>query len=268
MDRTFDSLTQAGSGDPILLLDWTPWQSSVLADALAEKYRVISIEPPSDAGSPGTVDDTAEAVVQVAESAGLVPAPHLYRHGGMTGERRPCILVGVSLGADVALRVALLRPESVAALVLVSPLCVEPALYVQETGPWNTPELAAGAMLTDSRFRGNDGLLPDAGRTATLSALAERWRTPLDDGDTDAADLLPGVDCATLAVFGQEDRLVSRGAGGVWKERVPNGNVCYVYDAGHAIVVERPGALVNVVLDFVQRRETFIVENRSFLVNP
>ena len=236
------SYTEAGRGDPVLLLDWIPWQSPVLADALAGRYRVVSVQPPSDAGIFATADDAASAAAQVAEAAGL----DSYS------------LAGASLGADVALRLALLRPGAVSALVLASPLCVEPAM----PRPWHTPELAAAAMLAHPEDSSNAP--PDAGRTATLSALAERWRTSGGNADS----LLAGVTCATLAVFGQEDRLVSREAGGIWKERVPNGNVCYIYDAGHAIAVERPDALVNVVLDFVERRETFIVENRSSLINP
>ena len=234
--------TETGRGDPVLLLDWTPWQSPVLVDALSRKYRVVSVEPPADAGLFPTVDDAASSVAQVAESAGL----------------NSYALVGASLGADVALRVALLRPGSVATLALVSPLCVEPTLPC----PWNTPELAADAMLAHPE--GSANAPADAGRTATLAALDEQWQS----SGGEVAGLLPGVACATLAVFGQEDRLVSRRAGGVWKERVPNCSICYVYDAGHAIAVERPEALVNVVLDFIERRETFIVENRSFLVNP
>lgn len=106
--------------------------------------------------------------------------------------------------------------------------------------------------------------LPDSVRTAALAALAEQWRNMGDD----AADLLPSLSCATLSVFGQEDRLVSREAGGLWKGQVPNCNICYVYDAGHAVAVDRPDALANVVADFMERRETFIVENRSSLINP
>ena len=183
-----------------------------------------------------------QAAAQVAEAAGL----DSYS------------LVGVSLGADVALRLALLRPGAVAALVLASPLCVEPNVPRQ----WNTPEMAAPAMLAHPENSANAPL--DAGWTATLSALAERWRTSGSNADS----LLPGVACATLVALGQEDRLVSREAGGIWKGRVPNGNVCYIYDAGHAIAVERPDALVNVALDFLERRETFIVESRSSLINP
>ncbi len=229
--------SESGRGAPVLLLDWTPWESSALADALAARYRLISVAPP-DAG--GSVQDTAEAVAEVA--AGL----------------NSYALVGVSLGADVAFRLALSRPDSVTALAVVSPAGIAPAAPL----PWDTAARAAEAMLAHPESAA--ATPPDSGRTAALAALAERWR--ISDGA--AASLLPGLSCATLAVFGQEDRLVSREAGRAWKERVPNCNVCYVYDAGHAIAVERPEALVSVIMDFVERRETFVVENRSSLINP
>jgi pimeloyl-ACP methyl ester carboxylesterase len=235
--------SEAGQGDSLVLLDWTPWQTSVLADALAEKYRVLSIEPPAGgSGSGGTAQDVAAQAATVAEAAGL----------------ESYTLVGASLGADVALNVALVRPASVAALVLASPTCVEPGAALS----WSTPELAMQAMLAHPEDAAQTP--PDAGRTAVLAALAERWKA----GYGDIANLLSGLSCAALVVLGQEDRLVSRRAGGVWKERVPNCSVCYVYDAGHAIHVDRPDALINVALDFAERRETYIVENRSSLINP
>ena len=230
------------SGSPVVLLDWTPWQSSVLADALAVRYRVISIEPPEDDGLTASARSAAEEVASVAEAARL----DSYS------------LVGVSLGADVAFWSALLCPESVTTLALVSPTCVAPAVSLS----WDTPSEAANVMFAHPETASTN--LPDFGRTAGLATLAKRWRSP----EGDAAVLLPDLGCATLAVFGQEDRLVSREAGGVWKERAPNCNVCYVYDAGHAVAMDRPDALVNVVMDFMERRETFIVENRSSLINP
>ena len=233
---------ESGSGSPVVLLDWTPWQSSVLADALAVRYRVISIEPPEDDGLTASAQSAAEGVASAAEAAGL----DSYS------------LVGVSLGADVAFRLALLCPEALTALALVSPTCIAPALSLS----WNTPAQAADAMLAHPETASTGA--PDASRTARLAALAKRWGST----EVDAANILPDLACATLAVFGQEDRLVSREAGGVWKERAPNCNVCYVYDAGHAVAVDRPDALVNVVLDFLERRETFVVENRSSLINP
>jgi len=233
---------ESGSGSPVVLLDWTPWESSVLADALAVNYRVISIEPSDDDSEAPSAQIASEAVAAVAEAAGL----DSYS------------LVGVSLGADIAFRLALARPETVTALALVSPTCIAPA----ESPNWDTPAQAADAMLAHPETASTN--LPDSGRTEGLAALAKHWRS----AECDAASMLPDLACATLAVFGQEDRLVSREAGGVWKERAPNCNICYVYDAGHAVAVDRPDALVNVVMDFLERRETFVVENRSSLINP
>ena len=234
--------SQSGTGEPAVLLDWTPWQTGALADALASRYWVISIEPPDVGHLPSSPQDTAEAVAAVAGAA----LADSYS------------LIGVSLGADVAFRLALLRPASVTALALVSPSCVEP----RRPQPRTTPEQAANLMLAHPETAAQPP--PDPGLTEVLAALAERWLAE----DQDAVGLLPNLICATLAVFGQEDRLVSREAGQVWKEQVPNCNVCYVYDAGHAIAVERPGALTSVVLDFVVRRETFVVENRNSFINP
>lgn len=229
----------AGSGDPVVLLDWTPWESRVLADSLAASYRVLSFDPPTEIAD---ADDAARAVAEAAEAAGL----DAYA------------VVGASLGADAALRVALLHPQSVSTLVLVSPTCVGPSA----ARPWQTPELATRVMLAHPDD--SESPRPGADRTALLSSMAERWRK----AGGAASRQLSEVACATLVVFGQEDRLVSREAGGIWKAEVPNCSLSYVYDAGHAIAVDRPDALTNVVLDFVNRRETFIVENRPSVINP
>ena len=90
------------------------------------------------------------------------------------------------------------------------------------------------------------------------------------DGD-DTAELearLPDVQCPTLVVFGQEDRSVRPEAASIYRERIPNCNIAFVYAAGHDIAGDRPQALVNLVSDYLERRETFIVQNRTNVVNP
>ena len=129
-------------------------------------------------------------------------------------------LVGVSTGADAALRHALQEPESVEVLVLVSPTAIRPT---------------AG------------------------------------DANGDAAELearLADVQCPTLVVFGRDDKSVAPEAAAIYRERVPNCNIAFVYAAGHDIAAERPQALVNLVADYLERRETFIVQNRSSVINP
>ena len=90
------------------------------------------------------------------------------------------------------------------------------------------------------------------------------------DGD-DTAELearLPDVPCPTLVVFGQEDRSVQSEAASIYRARIPNCNIAFVYAAGHDIAADRPQALVNLVSDYLERRETFIVQNRTSVINP
>jgi len=69
-------------------------------------------------------------------------------------------------------------------------------------------------------------------------------------------------------VFGLEDKMVRHEAARVYREKIPNGNISLVYDAGHLIEAERPDSLINLVEDFVERRETFIVGRGSTVINP
>ena len=240
---------ESGRGNAILLLDWTPWETTLLADALASQYRVISVEPPGAGYPVASVPELADAVGDIASAAKL----------------DSYTLIGVSLGADVAFRLASLYFDAVDALILVSPAGVGAYSAVGAALPprWDTPELAAQAMLAHPENASHR--LPPAGRTAALAGLWQEWYGADRD---DVEGLLSRLECPTLAVFGQEDRLTPREAAGLWRELVPNCNICFVYDAGYAIGVDRPDALVSLVSDFVQRRETFIVENRSGLINP
>ena len=41
-----------------------------------------------------------------------------------------------------------------------------------------------------------------------------------------------------------------------------------VYDAGHAIGTDRPEAMVEVVSDFLERHEAFVISRNETLINP
>lgn len=234
--------TVSGQGEPVLLLDWAPWESTALADALSANYRVCNVAPPTEAGTAPSLQLAADAVIHLATGWGM----------------EPFSMVGVSLGADVAAWLALRHPDRVAAQVLVSPTCVRPA----PLQPVDTPQQARDAMLAHPDQ--GDIALPAAERTASLAAMRSQW----SEQKILTISQLNGITCATLVVIGQEDRLVERSEGSTWKAGTPNCHTCYVYDAGHAIAAERPDALMGVTLDFLVRRDTFIVENRSNLVTP
>lgn len=174
-----------------------PGRSAALRDGLAQRWVVL--EPRLDELGPGAEDQVAAAVAPLASG--------------------PYSLIGVSSAASVAIRHALRSPESVAALILVSPLAVRPA---------GDP----------------------VGSTQQLEAQ------------------LAGIQCPTLAVFGQADDAIDPVAPSLYRSLIPNCNVAFVYDAGHDIAGERPQALLNLVEDYLERRETFIVQNRAGAINP
>ena len=104
-----------------------------------------------------------------------------------------------------------------------------------------------------------------------VSPSAIRPANAAGDANDDAAELearLAHVQWATLVVFGQEDWSVQREAAGIYGERIPNCNIAFVYAAGHDIMADRPQALVNLASGYLERRETFIVQNRSQVINP
>lgn len=182
--------------ETVVIVD-EPGRSAALRDGLAQR-RVV-LEPGLDDFGVGAEDRIAAAVAPLTSG--------------------PYGLIGVSSTASAAIRHALNSPESIAALVLVSPLAVRPA----------------GATV---------------GSTHDLeSQLSE-------------------IQCPTLAVFGQADDTIDPVAPSIYRSRIPNCNVAFVYDAGHDIAAARPQALLNLVADYLERRETFIVQNRAGAINP
>lgn len=188
-------MTTAGSNGIVVILHGPDESSSALRDGLSEQYRVVSAML---GGNDAASEDPVAAAIQG------------------TGAQRYS-LVGISAGADAALRHAMREPDRVEVLALISPSSVRP---------------------TNA------------------------------DAASDLESRLGEVQSPTLVVFGQEDRSVRRDAASIYRERVPNCSIAFVYDAGHDIAAERPQALVNLVSDYLERRETFIVQNRTSVINP
>ena len=58
---------EAGKGRPVVMLDQTGWRESLLHDALAETYRVFSIELPGTGDSP--VNTRSNSIADLAAAA-------------------------------------------------------------------------------------------------------------------------------------------------------------------------------------------------------
>ena len=84
----------------------------------------------------------------------------------------------------------------------------------------------------------------------------------------EAEDELGRINIPTLVVFGTRDTMVPPETGRIYRHRLPNCHYVLVYDAGHAVGAERPEAFTQLVSDFLERREAFIVSERSSRLYP
>ena len=69
-------------------------------------------------------------------------------------------------------------------------------------------------------------------------------------------------------LLGTEDTVVPSAAGRTYKAKLPAGHLVFVYGAGTAIAVDRPEAFAEVVVDFLERREAFVISRATTLINP
>lgn len=241
---------EAGQGNPVVILDAMKWGVSKLHDALAQKYRVFALELPGSGPSPAntrwqSARDLANTMAQAA--ATLVQG--IYT------------LIGTSFGANVALWQTLRAPDKVEALILISPTAIFP------TGcpVVGTPEEMSKQLFAHPENVRVSGSWDPA--VAPKEQVLVQWLNEATH-DAEAERKLSEIQCATLVVFGLEDKMVAPEAARIYREKIPNSNVSLVYDAGHLIMPERPEALIEAVSDFVERRETFIVGRQSRIINP
>jgi pimeloyl-ACP methyl ester carboxylesterase len=198
-------------------------------DLLARERRVIAFEMP-----------------------GFGASPENTRHQGMPDMARTMLeaisalgfdrfdLLGTSFGGKTALCVALIAPERVRALVLESPAAIRP-----EGQP-----------------------LPQATTSEELATLrmVTRLMGPARDAELEAA--MPSLQVPVLVVFGTEDRLIPPEMGRTYKQLLPNCQLLFVYDAGHAVAADRPEAFTEAVADFLEHHEQYVVSRRSSVLFP
>jgi pimeloyl-ACP methyl ester carboxylesterase len=76
---------------------------------------------------------------------------------------------------------------------------------------------------------------------------------------------LPEVAAPTLVLLGTRDETAT---GRVYKARIPTGHLVYVYDAARAIGAERPEAFAEVVADFLERHDAFVISRARTVIHP
>ena len=79
---------------------------------------------------------------------------------------------------------------------------------------------------------------------------------------------LADINTPALVVFGTRDAVIPPETGRIYREKMPNCNYVLVFDAGHQVAADRPEAFTSLVGDFLERREAFIVSQKSSLLHP
>jgi pimeloyl-ACP methyl ester carboxylesterase len=86
--------------------------------------------------------------------------------------------------------------------------------------------------------------------------------------DADFERRLAALATPTLILLGTRDDVVPAAIGSVYKDVLPNSHLVFVYDAAHDISGARPEAFADVVSDFLERREAFVISRAATVIHP
>jgi pimeloyl-ACP methyl ester carboxylesterase len=243
---------EAGQGAPLVHLHGAGGlRLNAAHDLLAERRRVIAVELPGFGQSEEntrtrTMPELAATIVKTADAFGL--------------DRFD--VMGTSFGGKAALWLAAQNPERVRALVLEAPAAIRSSGTAPVSG---TPEQMA------ARLYAHPERMPPLPATdpkiqAKQHRLVARLRGPDRDVELEAA--MRRLATPTLVLFGTLDRVIPPEMGRHYKELLPNGHLVLVYDAGHAIGAERPEAFAEIVTDFLDRHEAFLISRAETVIHP
>jgi pimeloyl-ACP methyl ester carboxylesterase len=242
----------AGEGTPLVHLHGAGGMRLTRAHELLSKhYRVIVFEMPGFGQSPENT--RTQSVEELAATmAAAVRALGLEQFN----------LLATSFGARVALWLALRQPDQVRALVLEGPAAIRPAGHQPPSG---TPQEIANIIFAHPERLGPLPS-PEPEVLAKQRALVGRLRGPDREPKLEASTR--ELATPTLVLFGNLDRAMPPEMGRHYKALLPNCHLVFVYDAGHEISTERPEAFAEVVQDFLNRREAFVISRTETVIHP
>jgi 3-oxoadipate enol-lactonase len=248
------NIVEAGSGPPVLLLHGLGWDHSLwnpTVERLAPHCRVVAVDTRGH-GATDKPDGPYDMVMFALDYAALADAL------GLTG----ICVIGLSQGGMVAQNLALLRPDLVASLVLISTSCKSaPSLRDNMEARISAmdkmgPEAAAGIAA--------ESIFSPGWRVANPAALARfvSWRSAMPSASLNAATRalyefnlsndLPRIAVPTLVVAGQEDVLTRPEGMQEIAALIPGAEYRLIPKSGHMIPVEQPGLLDALVDEFLK----------------
>ena len=237
-----------------LLFDGAMWDAQI--GPLAELGRVLVIDGPghgkSEVPPPFSLDDHTRAFVDALDALAIDKA----------------ILVGLSWGGMLAMRVALDHPMRVTAMALLDTSAEEESftsrakyrvlnLFAKRFGMPRTlvarqlaPLLFGPQTLRErpelvERFRRDVGGFPRAGIARAAKAVVIQRESILDR--------LRSVSCPTLVVCGRDDAATPPARSQAIVARLPRATLEYIDECGHMCTIEQPERLNEKLVPFVRQ---------------
>lgn len=255
----------------------------------APRHHVVFVHGFLDAGSVwddvvSAMDDPALAAVQVnlagmgerKDATGPFSLDRFAQDVGATCDAigGPFVIVGQSMGAQVAELVAARRPRTAIGLVLVTPVPLRgfgAPLEVIDTfkalGGQPDAQRAVRKQLTAGLSEAGLSKLTARGlelRPATVSDLADAWNNGHANGDRASEFSGP-----TLIVNGDADGFVTAGLiDSSIAPRFPGANRAVVHDAGHWPHVEQPAMFAGLLRNFINALPWSTGGNANSQVRP
>jgi pimeloyl-ACP methyl ester carboxylesterase len=246
-----------GSGEPLLLLHANPGDPrdfDAVLPALAARYRVIRISWPGFGEAAPPLPPSAATPQMFAE---------MLERFVIDMKLDNLRIVGNSVGAWAATRLALAQPDRVLALVLVSP-----AGFTTHTFWTRLFCTLKGKERVTRWLNGLMAFLYLRLKTVVTVAMRERarheqrspeavavnaalWRSFLRD-DFDLRALAAGVQAKTMVISGRRDPLIPA-AEGAQAARTISGTNLVVLPCGHAAFAEMPELFLALVQPFFER---------------
>jgi pimeloyl-ACP methyl ester carboxylesterase len=243
---------EAGQGTPLVHLHGAGGLRLTPAhEILCRRFHVVAFEMPGFGQSPEntrteTMPELASTMAHAAAKLGL----------------ESFNLMGTSFGGKTALWLALQQPSRVLALVLEAPAAIRQDRSELPSG--SPEEMARRLYAHPERLTAVPSVDPAV--QAKTRALVLRLRGPNRDEDLESR--LPELPTPTLVLFGTLDSVIAPAMGRVYKELILGSHLVFVYDAGHAISTDRPEAFAEVAVDFLERRDAFVISRAATVIHP
>ena len=229
---------EAGSGYPLVYVHGGQGLTLSLAHReLSETYRLIAFEIPEFDGV--TERNAPPNLAEIAMTVNKAIAElELDRFS----------LMGHSIGADLLLWMAAENSERIDAMILSAPT----AIRFEQTRT-NGMKIESSAQESNVWF-GRPPVWPE-------KALG-RLRDP------DLEEKMVQIKMPVLVLFGTSDDIVSTNAARIYCELLPKCFTMMMYQASHSIDLDRPEAVASVSKNFLENKESFVVNRESGLLSP